>query len=341
MNSKEKILEYLKEKHSATGKELAHLLGISRQAVNKHLKELIQQSKVVKEGTTRGAIYKYLANKKKTKSVRSFSRTYFLTGLEEDKVFYEVASLLNLRHELSKSVADIAHYAFTEMLNNAIEHSFSKNCTVELSLDRYNFKFRIRDFGIGVFYSIFKKFGLPDENAAIGELIKGKTTTMAEKHTGEGIFFTSKAADVIFFRSHKIKLVFDNEKKDVFVEEKKFIRGTEVVFSISKKSKKKLDEIFTQFAPKEFDYRFERTRAQVKFFSKDYVSRSEAKRLLYGLHKFKEIILDFDGVKGIGQGFADEIFRVFRNAHPEIVIRIENLSPTLKPMINHVVDNNI
>ena len=341
MKTKEKILLYLKERQSAGGKELAAHLGVSRQAVNKHVKQLIQESKVIKEGTTRGAVYKYLLVKKKTRSVKRFGKTYFLTGLEEDEVFHELALFLNLSRELSKSASDITHYAFTEMLNNAIDHSLSKKCSVGVSLDPYKFNFRIRDFGIGVFYSIFKKFGLPDESAAIGELIKGKTTTMEEKHTGEGIFFTSKAADVIFFRSHKIKLVFDNQNKEVFVEEKKFIIGTEVVFSISKKSKKKLDEIFIQFAPKEFDYRFERTRVQVKLLSKNYVSRSEAKRLLYGLHKFKEIILVFDGVKTIGQGFADEIFRVFRNVHPEIVIRIENLSPTLKSIINHVVDNNI
>ena len=103
--------------------------------------------------------------------------------------------------------------------------------------------------------------------------------------------------------------------------------------------KKLLDEIFSHFAPEEFDYRFDRTKALVKLFYQDYVSRSEAKRLLYGLDKFKEIILDFKGVKSIGQGFADEVFRVFKIAHPDKVIKIENLNPSLKPIIDHVVDN--
>jgi hypothetical protein len=78
---------------------------------------------------------------------------------------------------------------------------------------------------------------LPDENSAIGELIKGKTTTMREKHTGEGIFFTSKMADKMFFRSSRTKLFFDNQKKDIFIEEMKKIRGTEVFFSIKKRTK--------------------------------------------------------------------------------------------------------
>lgn len=339
MKTKEKILEYIKRNKSSTGKELSEYLGVTRQAVNKHLKELVQNSAIVKEGSTRGTVYRYSSGKGRLRYPRRLKKTYSLAGLEEDKVFQEFKLLLNLDKELEKNAADIVHYAFTEILNNAIDHSVSEKCAIEISLDQYELEFNIRDYGIGIFYSISNKFDLPNENAAVGELIKGKTTTMKEKHSGEGIFFTSKVAGMVSFRSHKIRLVFDNQKKDIFVEEKKSINGTEVVFSISKKSKKRLNEIFLQYAPEEFDYRFERTKVLVKLFNQDCISRSEAKRLLYGLDKFKEIILDFEGVKTIGQGFADEIFRVFKNAHPDIVIEVEHLSHVLKPIVQHVVDN--
>jgi predicted transcriptional regulator len=182
VNTKEKILQYLKEKQSVTGKELSEFLGISRQAVNKHLKELIETDSIVKEGATRGAVYSFPSAKRKVRSIRSFRKTYSLQGLEEDEVLHEVASLLNLNRGLSESASKIARYAFTEILNNAIDHSSSEECSVDVSLDQYRFNFRIRDFGIGIFYSIFKKFDLPDENAVIGQLIKGKTTTMEGKH---------------------------------------------------------------------------------------------------------------------------------------------------------------
>jgi hypothetical protein len=42
------------------------------------------------------------------------------------------------------------------------------------------------------------------------------------------------------------------------------------------------------------------------------------KRLLARVDRFKTVILDFQEVTMIGQAFADEIFRVFRNSHPEI-----------------------
>jgi biotin operon repressor/anti-sigma regulatory factor (Ser/Thr protein kinase) len=341
MNTKDNIFKYIEKNQYATGRQLSEYLGISRQAVNKHLKELIQNDRIIKEGVTRGTVYRIPSADKNVRFKKRIEKSYALSGLEEDKVFHELTPLLNLKYELSDRAFKIVRYAFTEMLNNAIDHSESEKCVIEWFMDSYKISFRIRDFGIGLFYSIFTKFNLDDENAAVGELLKGKTTTMAEKHTGEGIFFTSKASDVIFFRSHKIKLSFDNQKKDVFVEEMKSIKGTEVSFSISKRSKRRLDEIFSQFAPEEFDYRFDRTKALVKLFHQDYVSRSEAKRLLYGLDKFKEIILDFKGVKSIGQGFADEIFRVFKKAYPDKVIKIENLNPSLKPIIDHVVDNKI
>ena len=262
-----------------------------------------------------------------------------MKDLEEDSVFKEVNIFLNLEKELNSYALAVVRYSFTEILNNAIDHSLSAKCSVRVGFDSYNFYFRIRDFGIGVFYSIFSKFDLTDESAAVGELIKGKTTTMAERHTGEGIFFTSKAADKLSLRSHKTDLIFDNFKKDVFIEEKRYLKGTDIFFSINKRSKRKLEKVFQDYASEEFDYRFDRTRVQVKLFQKQYISRSEAKRLVHGLDKFAEIILDFNGVKTIGQGFADEVFRVFKQEHPDIIIKTENVSAALEPMIRHVVDN--
>jgi biotin operon repressor/anti-sigma regulatory factor (Ser/Thr protein kinase) len=339
MSPKENILKYLSKHQIVSGQELSEYLGVSRQAVNKHLKELIQDGEVVKEGSTRGATYKLRGKSGKGKSTGKFEKTYNLKDLEEDSVFKEVNIFLNLEKELNSYALAVVRYSFTEILNNAIDHSLSARCSVRVGFDSYNFYFRIRDFGIGVFYSIFSKFDLTDESAAVGELIKGKTTTMAERHTGEGIFFTSKAADKLSLRSHKTDLFFDNFKKDVFIEEKRYLKGTDIFFSINKRSKRKLEKVFQDYASEEFDYRFDRTRVQVKLFQKQYISRSEAKRLVHGLDKFAEIILDFNGVKTIGQGFADEVFRVFKQEHPDIIIKTENVSPALEPMIRHVVDN--
>ncbi|MFQ5740145.1 MAG: STAS-like domain-containing protein [Acidobacteriota bacterium] len=161
---------------------------------------------------------------------------------------------------------------------------------------------------------------------------------MPDRHTGEGIFFTSKAADALVLRSHGIELLFDSRKRDIFVSRKRKIRGTEVRFFLSRNTRRRLEEVFAEYAPENFEYRFQRTRVLVKLFRDAYVSRSEAKRLLVGLEKFKEVVLDFRGVRSLGQGFADEVFRVFAARHPEIEIKTENLDPALSTLILHVLD---
>ncbi len=339
--TKKSLLKYLKARQLASGRELTEAFGISRQGINKHLKALIESGKVRKEGATKGAVYTLCGTKEKKDVLQKFKKRCALEGLEEHAVFNECESSLQLRKNLSHNVLNIVQYAFTEMMNNAIEHSESKFCDIEFSLNAYNCGFKIKDYGIGIFYSVFKKLSLPDESAAVGELLKGKTTAMKERHTGEGVFFTSKSGDHIAFRSHRAELVFDNKVKDVFVATRRFTRGTEVSFRISRNSKRKLGDIFNLYAPAEYEHRFEKTRVFVTLYHKELMSRSEARRMLNGLDKFREIIIDFLGVRSIGQGFADEVFRVFKKTHSDIVLTVENLNPILQPIIRHAVDKTV
>ncbi len=338
MSTREQILKLLKRK-PASGADLARRLRISRQAVNASLRELVLSGQVIKTGATRGALYAP-ASARSGLPVASFAKSLKLKGLAEDDVFRLAVQRIQMSRGVAPNVRDIIQYGFTEMLNNAIEHSRAHTCGVRIWLDPYACSFIVRDPGIGLFRSIATKFGLPDENAAVGELLKGKTTTMAERHSGEGIFFTARAGEIVSFRSHRIELVFDGRKEDVVVAERRFLRGTEVRFQISRRSRRRLERIFEEHAPADLDYRFEKAHVFVKLYRGEYVSRSEARRMLARLDKFKIVELDFRGVKSLGQGFADEVFRVFAASHPRAEIRIVNLAPGLEPMIRHVVDND-
>ena len=97
-------------------------------------------------------------------------------------------------------------------------------------------------------------------------------------------------------------------------------------------SRKSLSEVFQKFTNADFE--FDRNEIRVKVSSQlGNLSRSEAKRLLLGLDKFKRITFDFKGVKEIGQGFADELFRVFPGAHSEIQVDYENAISPVEFMI--------
>jgi len=333
VDTKERIRGYLSRRPSASGKELRGHSGISRQALNVHLRTLIQSGEVIKTGSTRGARY-ILASRAPAAAV--VSRDLALRGLDESEVYEELATALNLRTVLRRNVEAILHYAFTEMLNNAVEHSKADRCRLDLRLDAGRVSFTIQDRGIGAFYSIASNLDLPDEQAALVELLKGKTTTMAGTHTGEGIFFTSKAADRLLLRSHRILVEWNGYRKDLFVSQRRYIKGTYVDFLLQRDARRRLEDVFEEFAPAEYDFRFQKTRVFVKLLKKDYISRSEAKRLLTNLEKFSEVTLDFRDVKTIGQGFADEVFRVFAKQHPGVKISAENTNAPIDAMLRHV-----
>ena len=67
-----------------------------------------------------------------------------------------------------------------------------------------------------------------------------------------------------------------------------------------------------------------------------FVSRSEAKRISHRLEGFGVVELDFSDVREIGQGFADELFRVWATSHPETSLVVSNASKPISWMIERV-----
>jgi len=325
------ICRFIEKNGSATGPELAEYLGITRQAASPHLRKLIASGDIFKSGSTRAA--RYFPGSAAPASQR-VKRTVAIAGLNESKVYEDLSIRLNLPR-LAGNVESILHYAFTEILNNAIDHSRSDQCMIDVQLDAAKTVFRVNDRGIGVFSSIAGKFDLVDEHAAMIELVKGKTTTQPDAHSGEGIFFVSRAADLFVLRSHRLQIEWNRHRDDVFVSDRRFVKGTQARFEIRRNSRTRLEDIFAAFAPEEFDFQFEKTRVLVKLLRSDYVSRSEAKRLLHNLDKFSVIELDMHEVNNVGQGFADEVFRVFAFAHPGIEIRTVNAGKAVEAMIRH------
>jgi hypothetical protein len=154
---------------------------------------------------------------------------------------------------------------------------------------------------------------------AAEHLLKGKQTTDPKHHSGQGIFFTSKIADLFVLKSDSLELRIDNAvSQDTFLlRMPKRLKGTSVFFSIKTQARKNLKVLFDQYTNSE--YEFDKTAIIVKLSQQigGHVSRSEARRILFGLEGFKRIVFDFRKVRGVGQGFSDEIFRVYAQAHPE------------------------
>jgi hypothetical protein len=94
--------------------------------------------------------------------------------------------------------------------------------------------------------------------------------------------------------------------------------------------------IFDAYTSPENDYSFDKTAVPVKMAEQnpnDLVSRSQAKRLLLRIDRFRTVVLDFENVNQIGQAFADEIFRVFARSHPGISVQFINANDDVRRMI--------
>ena len=110
-----------------------------------------------------------------------------------------------------------------------------------------------------------------------------------------------------------------------------------VYFLLNRSSRTKLESVFTRFAPKEFDFEFSKKKITIKLLKPEYISRSEAKRLVVNLDRFREVELNFKHVSQLGQGFADEVFRVFAAKNPNTTLKTTNTSSTILAMISHAI----
>lgn len=311
-----RIRQFVLENVSDHPKDMVKLatqkFGVSRQSVSRHISLLIERGLLEAEGDARNRHYKLKVLQRRSASLEVGPH------LEEDRVWRTEFSPFLV--DMPKNVFDICHYGFTEMFNNVRDHCEGTRVYIIAEITCVDCRMIIFDNGVGIFEKLRRDLGLEDHRHAILELAKGKVTTDPKKHTGEGIFFTSRVFDEFVICSGHLFYSHSQLDDDWLIETKeKNKQGTVVEMKIALASQRTLREVLDRFAaPEAFD--FSKTHVPVnllRYGRENLVSRSQAKRLLARFESFREVLLDFNGVPMIGQAFADEIFRVFKNAHPE------------------------
>ena len=336
MDIKNLILNKVHKDGRVTAQEMVKKTGFSRAYLHRFFKELRDEGKIVLIGRANQAHYipaHPAAIRKARKAINQIYLKLKNARLEEDRVLEQIKNSSGIFIELPENIVRILRYSFTEMLNNAIEHSGSREIEIKMERLPGSVHFSVNDQGVGIFKKIMDQKGLASPFEAIQELLKGKQTTAPEAHSGEGIFFTSKVADRLVIKSGRKKLIFDNLLEDVIVDECSRLQGTKVLFAIALETKRKLEDVFKDFSNEAFE--FNKTQVHVRLFrmGRDYVSRSQARRILSGLESFETVIVDFSGITAIGQAFADEIFRVWKNRFPEKNIIVQKTNENIDFMI--------
>lgn len=305
--------------------EVMKKFQISRQAATRYLAQMVLDGQLRAEGSTKDRIYR-------PGLPLEIDRKYDLAEkLEESEIWSR--DFKALCEGLPENVVKICEYGFTEIVNNAIDHSRGHELRIVMRKvpKEKEILVIINDDGVGIFRNIKDSCHLSDERQAILELSKGKLTTDPAKHTGQGIFFSSRAFDDFFIESYG--LVFGHRSdgpNDFLYDHEKSVQGTQVHMGIKVDSSRVLKSVFDEFAdPSDERYSFDKTVVSVKlvkYEGESLLSRSQAKRLMARVEEFRSAMLDFDGIQSVGPAFADEIFRVYKSNHPHIKIHPINAS---------------
>lgn len=320
----EKLGEHPRDIVRVTGEKF----GCSRQAVHKHLQRLIADGSVTDGGQTRSKTYQLAPLVK-------WSKQYELAaGLAEDTVWrLDITEPLG---KLPENVLSIWHYGFTEMFNNVIDHSDARVVSISLVKTAAATTINIYDDGVGIFKKVQAALHLVDERHAVLELAKGKFTTDPRNHSGEGIFFTSRMFDEFMISSGEVFFSHQyDEKEDWILQSNASSGGTLVKMVLHNHTARTTKKVFDKFTSDD-DYGFTKTVVPVKLMrygDDNLVSRSQAKRLLMRVDRFKTVVLDFSGIASIGQAFADEVFRVFRAKNSGVEVVPIHTSSEVKRMI--------
>ncbi|OGT22169.1 MAG: hypothetical protein A3C55_04280 [Gammaproteobacteria bacterium RIFCSPHIGHO2_02_FULL_42_13] len=307
--------------------------NVARMTIYRHLQKLVKQNQVVQTGEKRGV--EYFLNT----ALERVLRFKIASGLEEADVWSQYFK--TPFQKLPKNILDICEYGFTEMFNNAKEHSEGTDIIVEKSWSKHHMMINLLDNGVGVFQKLQRAFHFQDMREGMLALSKGKLTTDPNNHTGEGIFFTSRIFDVFQLSANGLCYLRDNVENDFSISEDKISCGTRVYMKIARDSRRDLVEIFKNFQGGEENLSFTKTEVLVKLsqFGEDrFVSRSQAKRIVRGLEKFEHVKFDFRDVEMVGQGFVDEVFRVFQNKYPKIKIEYVNAVGNVEFMVKRGID---
>jgi anti-sigma regulatory factor (Ser/Thr protein kinase) len=311
---------------------------LSRMTANRYLDKLVSENVLEYSGETR-------ARKYRLKPIFKQAYKFDVTKETEEHVVWREYMAPHLT-EIPKNVFEMCEYGATEMINNVIDHSKSAICYISTERNARGVELWVIDEGVGIFNKIAEECGLNDPREAILELSKGKLTTDPEHHSGEGIFFTSRMFTEFRIYSGELSYYHDavDGDDDWLIERDPTwpsTVGTAVILAMSVDEKHTIQDIFRKYETDDHGAGiFSKTHVPIRlalYPNEQLISRSQARRVLSRFNKFTEVILDFKDVPMIGQAFADEIFRVFRNTNPNVKLIPIRENQQVREMITRAV----
>jgi anti-sigma regulatory factor (Ser/Thr protein kinase) len=308
--------------------------GASRASALKALRRLVDAQWLARSGSRARPVYAPGA-------LRQVVQRYPLAGLAEDIPWArDFAPYV----ALPPAVARMLQHAFQELLNNAIDHSGGTRVTISVRQTPTQVQLLVSDDGCGLFDRVRAAYAIDDPMHAMLELSKGKLTTLPERHTGRGLFFSSQLADV--FDLHANGAAFHRRTWDGpgWRSNARPLDnvGTSIYLAIALDTQRTLAAVLDAWSCDGLGASFDRTSVSLRLLTGPAIaldSRAQARRVVARLQQFRRAEVDFSGVDTIGHGFADELFRVFAREHPGVQIVPLNMTPRVAALVGAISVN--
>jgi len=307
---------------------LMQRMGISRRKAGQLLRQLVAAQWLVASGTARKPVHRPGA-------LRQVVRQYPLAGLQEDLPWRRDFAP---NFDLPPEVRRMAQHAFTELLNNAVDHSGGSSVTVSMRQTALHMQLLVSDDGCGLFERVAQGFDIQDPLLAMFELSKGKLTSAPDRHSGHGLYFSARLADVFDVHANRAGFQFRNWSAPSWHPTRAAPHnGTSVYLAIALDTQRTLDAVLRGWGV-DVGYAFARTRVPLGLIGEQgaLASRADARRVTARLERFKHAEIDFSGISDVGHGFADELFRVFGRQHAGVVLDPVGMAPRVAAMIESV-----
>lgn len=300
-------------------------LQLTRRRAQAVLQQLVQAQWLERSGSARKPVYR-------AGTMRQAVKTYPLAGLDEDHAWRR--DFLPL-FELAPNVAELLHYAFTELVNNAVDHSGGSAVTISLRQTALHLQLLVSDDGCGLFDRVGRELAIDEPGVAMFELAKGKLTTQPERHRGHGLFFTARMADVFNVQANHAAFQRLGLEQASWGSARAVPRqGTTVYLAIDRDTPRTLGSVLQSASHIEGGYGLQRTQLPLRLLaSNGLISRSQARRVLQRLASFDAAELDFGGVQMLGHSFVDELLRVNAAGQTAPPMQMRGLRPELQRML--------
>lgn len=327
------ILQLMQRGDKGVVKKVADTFEIPKSTIYKYVNELAGDGVIEKRGREDYCLI-----------CKKYEFHYHNDGtLGEDRIFEQDINGL-LKNTVTDEAYRIWRYVFTEMMNNAIEHSEATDIFCRMTVNGHMTAIVIADNGIGIFNNVIryaknvKNMDITVDDA-IRMLLPGKFTTNKEAHSGEGIFFSSRMVDDFVVFSDNKMLLHSAFRENVADDMSGLHNGagTTVFMRLHNQSKRQISEIFNQYSDVNTGEFYKTQIPVANVFSMYPVSRSEARRLCAMFDDFSTVELDFSNVEEIGQAFAHEVFAVYQSKNPQKKIEYTNAGEKVLFMIKRAL----